>query len=145
MIYLKMEEWRNLSLRPEGIDFREMSPEEVLIVLWKGSNVLTGDEIPIEKDLFYKAQQAIIKAKPYTHTFSSLHGRIETWYFKKWIEDFNGKKIKTDFSDPRCICPIWYDILNKKTNYTRDISIRILDKKHQRKNIKSEMGFSIYE
>ena len=41
-----MEEWRNLLLRPEGIDFRDMSQEEVLIVLWKGSDVLTSDEIP---------------------------------------------------------------------------------------------------
>ena len=137
-----MEEWRNFSLRPEGIDFREMSLEEVLIVLWKGSNILTGDEIPTEKDLFYKAQQAIYKAKPYTHTFSSLNGKIVNWYFKKWIEDFNGKKIKTDFSDPRCICPIWYDILNKKTNYTRNISIKALDKKYQRKILNKEMNFS---
>ena len=64
---------------------------------------------------------------------------------KKWIEDFNGKKIKTDVSDPRCICPIWYDIMNKKTNYTKNISVRILDKKYQRKNINSEMNFSIQE
>tara|TARA_B110000908_G_C10235849_1_gene443266 strand:+ start:71 stop:502 length:432 start_codon:yes stop_codon:yes gene_type:complete len=140
-----MEEWRNLSSRPEGIDFSEMSQEEVLIVLWKGSDVLTGDEIPTDDNLFYKAEQAIIKAQPYTHTFFSINGEMSTWYFKKWIEDFNGKKIKTDVSDPRCICPIWYDILNKKTNYAKNISVRILDKKYQRKNINSEMNFSIHE
>ena len=138
-----MEEWRNLSSRPEGIDFRDMSQEEVLIVLWKGSDVLISDKIPTDENLFYKANKAITEAQSHTHTFFSINGEMSTWYFKKWIEDFNGKKIKTDLSDTRCICPIWYDILNKKTNYTKNISIRILDKKHQRKNINSEMYFSI--
>jgi len=134
-------EWRNLSLRPESVDFREMSQEEVLVILWKCSNVLIDDKIPSEVDLLSKAREAIMKAKPYNFQVNTFRGKIKIWYFKKWIEDFNGKKIKTDLSDPRCVCPIWYDEINNKRDYTKKISKKIIDKKNQRHNIISDDGY----
>ena len=128
-------EWRTLPNRSASIDFRELSLEDILIILWKASSVLSGSEIPTEENIEEKAKEAILNAKSYTYRFSSLTGDKVEWYFKKWIEDFNGKKIKTDFSDPGRFCPIWYDNINKKRNYMRNIANIVLGRKYQTKNI----------
>jgi hypothetical protein len=139
MIYIKMRpsntEWRSLPNRSASIDFRELSLEDILIILWKSSTVLSGSEIPTEENIEEKAKEAIVNAKSHTYRFSSMTGDKVEWYFKKWIEDFNGKKIKTDFSDPGRFCPIWYDNINKKRNYMRNIANIVLSRKYQTKNI----------
>ena len=132
-------EWRCLSNRPSSIDFKELSLEEILIILWKASTVLSGSEIPTEENIEMKAKEAIIKARPYTFKFPSIRGDSDVeWYFKKWIEDFNGKKIKADFSDPTRFCSIWYDKINKRDNYMREIANAVLYHKYKIKNMIQE-------
>ena len=117
--------WLSTQKFRSPIDFKELGLEHILIILWKASNQLSGDIIPVsgtDEEMFNKAQQAIINAKPFEYTFTYDNGNTETWYFKKWIEEFNGKKIKTDLSDPSRMCPLWYDEINGKENYMKQIS-----------------------
>jgi len=132
-------QWRHLKIRPKSIDFKELGLEDILIILWKASTKLSDDIIPVngtDEEMFNKAQEAIVTAKPFKYTVTLDDGNTETWYFKKWIEEFNGKKIKTDLSDPSRMCPIWYDEMNDKENYMEQISKTVLDKLYRRKNIK---------
>ena len=139
MYYIKMArqptEWRHLTHRPSAVDFRIIPLEEILIILWRSSTVLINDNIPTEKsfdEMFEMAKQKIIEAKPMEVELKNGPCIEERWYFKKWITDFYGKKIMSDFSDPRRMCSIWYDEINSKPDYMRSISSQALAKRFQR-------------
>ena len=128
-------EWRHLTHRPSAVDFRIIPLEEILIILWRSSTVLIDDNIPTEKsfdEMFEMAKQKIIEAKPMEVELKNGPCIEERWYFKKWITDFCGKKIMSDFSDPRRMCSIWYDEINSKPDYMRDICSKALAKRFQR-------------
>ena len=128
-------EWRHLTHRPSAVDFRIIPLEEILIILWRSSTVLIDDNIPTEKsfdEMFEMAKQKIIEAKPMEVELKNGPCVEERWYFKKWITDFYGKKIMSDFSDPRRMCSIWYDEINSKPDYMRSISSQALAKRFQR-------------
>ena len=128
-------EWRYLTHRPSAVDFRVIPLEEILIILWRSSTVLIDDNIPTEKsfdEMFEMAKQKIIEAKPMEVELKNGPCIEERWYFKKWITDFYGKKIMSDFSDPRRMCSIWYDEINSKPDYMRSISSQALAKRFQR-------------
>ena len=128
-------EWRHLTHRPSAVDFRIIPLEEILIILWRSSTVLINDNIPTEKsfdEMFEMAKQKIIEAKPMEVELKNGPCIEERWYFKKWITDFYGKKIMSDFSDPRRMCSIWYDEINSKPDYMRSISSQALAKRFQR-------------
>lgn len=142
MYYIKMArqptEWRHLTHRPSVVDFKVIPLEEILIILWRSSTVLTDDNIPIEKsfdEMFEMAKQKIIEAQPMEVQLKNESCIEKSWYFKKWITEFYGKKIMSDFSDPRRMCSIWYDEINDKPGYMRIISSNTVAKRFQRKMI----------
>ena len=134
----KPTEWRHLINRPSSIDFKDIGVEDLLIILWKTSKVVVDNEIPVEKsykEMFSMAQQAIMNTSPFTYEFICENGNTDSWYFKKWIDTFYGKKIMTDFTDPRRMCCLWFDKINDKPNYMREVAVNVLSRRYQRRKI----------